>query len=204
MNKSLFKFWSVVLLMFFMVQPSHAQLGKIFKKVTKSLGTPASQAPAKSESSSQKTAVAIPSGGTMVNAFSDVMDVELVGAYGKSTSENYGTIGLVLKIKMKANEEYVSLGGNEGFPNQASTKLLGIDQDGQTYIADGGSERYNVTEGVFIKVDLGAHQGTTIQNVKKTATTLQVLKVPVYIDAKNRGYLTFRDVPVVWDGKSEK
>ena len=197
MNKSFFKIWSVVLLMFFMVQPSHAQLGKIFKKVTKSLGTPASQAPAKSESSSQKTAVAIPSGGTMVNAFSDVMDVELVGAYGKSTSENYGTIGLVLKIKMKANEEYVSLGGNEGFPNQASTKLLGIDQDGQTYIADGGSERYNVTEGVFIKVDLGAHQGTTIQNVKKTATTLQVLKVPVYIDAKNRGYLTFRDVPVV-------
>lgn len=204
MNKSLFKFWSVVLLMFFMAQPSHAQLGKIFKKVTKSLGTPTTQTTTQSESTSQRAAVAIPSGGTMVNAFSDVMDVELVGAYGKSTSENYGTIGLVLKIKMKANEEYVSLGGNEGFPNQASTKLLGIDQDGQTYIADGGSERYNVTEGVFIKVDLGAHQGTTIQNVKKTATTLQVLKVPVYIDAKNRGYLTFRDVPVVWDGKSEK
>ena len=204
MNKSLFRTLSVVLLMFLMAQPSHAQLGKIFKKVTKSLGTPATQAAAKPEQASRPTAVAIPSGGTMINAFSEVMDVELVGAYGTSTSENYGTIGLVLKIKMKANEEYVSLGGNEGFPNQPSTKLLGIDQDGNTYIADGGSERYNVTEGVFVKIDLGAHQGTTMLNVKKTATTLQVLKVPVYIDAKNRGYLTFKDVPVEWEGQSEK
>ena len=55
--------------------------------------------------------VAIPSGGTMQNPLAQAADIELVGAYGKSTSENYGTVYLVLRVKMKANESRIGFGG---------------------------------------------------------------------------------------------
>lgn len=37
------------------------------------------------------------------------------------------------------------------------------------------------------------------QDVKKTATTMQMIKLGVYIDAQNAGTITFKNVPVQWD-----
>lgn len=74
------------------------------------------------------------SGAIVENPFSQVMDVQLIGAYGQSTSQNYGTINLVLKVKMIANESRVLLGGQENFLSASqSVKTMCVDQDGNTY-----------------------------------------------------------------------
>ena len=109
--------------------PIQAQgFGSILKKAKKVL-TPSSE-PAKTEATQAKPAASnaaeepIATGGTLINPLKDKVDVQLVGAYGKSTSENYGEVSLVLKVKMIANKNEISIGGNSNWP------VMLIDEEG--------------------------------------------------------------------------
>lgn len=130
----------------------------------------------------------------MENPLAGVLDVELVGAYGKSTSLNYGTVYLVFKAKMIANKTSAGFGGS--VRNVAS---VAVDQDGNLYnTGTNGQYRRNLTEGIAVKVTLD-EKDAQFQDVKKTATTMQMIKLGVYIDAQNAGTITFKNVPVQWD-----
>lgn len=211
MKKKLLRMFAVCVALFMVAQPADAQFSKILKKVKQvaetvtngnNVQTTKSQEEVPAEFKVSKSVSA--SGAIVENPFSQVMDVQLVGAYGQSTSQNYGTINLVLKVKMIANESRVGLGGQENFPSASQTvKTMCVDQDGNTYFTYGGmsSESFDVTEGIYVKVSLGDRRNTTFVDVKKSATELQVVKLAVYIDAKNRGHITFTNVPILWDVK---
>ena len=115
-----------------------AQLGGLLKKVKKGVENVTKATGVSADAKAAGTEVAIPSGGTMINPFAEAMDVELVGCYGKSTSENYGTAYLVLKLKMKLNKTSVLLSGNEN-----GNKTMAVDADGNAYqtSAMGGTRR---------------------------------------------------------------
>ena len=113
--------WIIIAAFALCATPIQAQgFGSILKKAKKVL-TPSSE-PAKTETPQAKPAASnaaeepIATGGTLINPLKDKVDVQLVGAYGKSTSENYGEVSLVLKVKMIANKNEISIGGNSNWP----------------------------------------------------------------------------------------
>lgn len=175
--------------------PASAQLGNILKKAQKTLESVNNTLDKVSgEGGEGGTEVAIPSGGTMVNPMAAAAQVELVGAYGTSTSENYGRVYLVLKVKMIANENRIGFGGSMN-----GAKTMAIDQDGNQYTTGTMGQYYrDVTEGIEMKVTLDDQYGP-FDDVKKTAKTMQVIKLACYINAQNRGMITFKNVPVQWD-----
>lgn len=179
-------------------QQADAQLGGLLKKVKKGVESVTKATGVSVDAKAAGTEVAIPSGGTMINPFAEAMDVELVGCYGKSTSENYGTAYLVLKLKMKLNKTSVLLSGNEN-----GNKTMAVDADGNAYgtSAMGGTRR-DVTEGIFVKVKVDDPQ-QQFKDVKKSVKEFQLIKMSVYIDPQYRGALTFKNVPVLWDVEPE-
>lgn len=209
--KKCIKLFMALVMLFFTVQPANAQLGKLLKKVGNTVETVASKKgdvkggikydnktlPSEFVVSSTTTE----SGSVILNPFSKAVDIQLVGAYGKSTSENYGTVSLVLKVMMKDNKSRISFGGRGQFPgSDVASNTMCIDQDGEAYSSDSQttSESYDVSEGVFVKLKLESPYDLFI-NVKKTAKMLQVVKLGLYIDANTTGYIMMKNVPVQWD-----
>lgn len=175
-----------------------AQLGGLLKKVKKGVESVTKATGVSADAKAVGTEVAIPSGGTMINPFAEAMDVELVGCYGKSTSENYGTAYLVLKVKMKLNKTSVLLSGNEN-----GNKTMAVDADGNAYQTSAmGGTRRDVTEGIFVKVKIDDPQ-QQFADVKKSVKEFQLVKLSVYIDPQHRGAITFKNVPVLWDVEPE-
>lgn len=174
--------------------PIHAQgLGGFLKKAQKFLETPATST---TSSASQKTIATssteepIASGGTLINPMKDKVHVELVGAYGKSTSENYGEVSLVLKIKMIANKNEMRIGCNANWP------AMLIDDDGNvSKVRTEGWYDYSVTEGIFMKVPLKDEQ--TFTNVRKSCKVIQKAQIALSVDGT--GMLVLKNVPVQWD-----
>lgn len=179
-------------------QQADAQLGGLLKKVKKGVESVTKTTGVSADGTAAGTEVAIPSGGTMINPFAEAMDVELVGCYGKSTSENYGTAYLVLKVKMKLNKTSVLLSGNEN-----GNKTMAVDADGNAYHTSAmGGTRRDVTEGIFVKVKVDDPQ-QQFADVKKSVKEFQLVKLSVYIDPQHRGAITFKNVPVLWDVEPE-
>ena len=106
--------------------PASAQgLGGLIKKA-KQIIAPESKAAttATTQAAGKKgTLTVIDGGGTLRNPLASIVDVQLVGAYGKSTSANYGVVTLVFKVKMIANLNQLRLGGNSNYP------AIMVDQD---------------------------------------------------------------------------
>lgn len=211
MKRNLFRIFVVFAAFFFAAQPADAQFGNILKKVTKTLDTVSKKDakikrtdPAASKDMQPQfvgTTTTSESGATIINPFAKDVDIQLVGAYGKSTSENYGTVTLVLKVKMIVNKSRIVLGGVGDFPNSDLRSItMFVDQDGESYTPDGGttSDYYDVSERVYVKLKLDGTY-TRFENVKKTAKVMQVLKLGLYVDAAIRGYITMKNVPVQWD-----
>lgn len=192
-KKSFYTFLIVAVAFLAFPLSADAQLGGLLKKVKKGVENVTNVTKVTDAEAGGKE-VAIPSGGTMINPFAEAMDVELVGCYGKSTSENYGTAYLVLKLKMKLNKTSVLLSGNEN-----GNKTMAVDADGNVYgtSAMGGTRR-DVTEGIFVKVKVDDPQ-QQFKDVKKSVKEFQLIKMSVYIDPQYRGALTFKNVPVLWD-----
>lgn len=179
-------------------QQADAQPGGLLKKVKKGVESVTKATGVSAGTKAAGTEVAIPSGGTMINPFAEAMDVELVGCYGKSTSENYGTAYLVLKVKMKLNKTSVLLSGNEN-----GNKTMAVDADGNAYQTSAmGGTRRDVTEGIFVKVKIDDPQ-QQFADVKKSVKEFQLVKLSVYIDPQHRGAITFKNVPVLWDVEPE-
>lgn len=176
--------------------PMHAQgLGGFLKKAQKFLDTPAASS---SSSASTKTSTAssaeeqIATGGTLVNPLRSQVQVELVGAYGKSTSENYGEVSLVLKVKMIANQKWMKIGCNANWP------AMLIDDDGNvSKVRTEGWYDYAVTEGIFIKVPLKDEQ--TFVNVRKSCKVIQKAQIALSVEGNGTGMMVLKNVPVQWD-----
>lgn len=180
----------------FAATPAHAQLGDMLKKARKTVGSVRETVGGKTTPTVKP--VDIPSGGTMENPLAPHVDIELVGAYGKSTSENYGTVYLVMKVKMIMNKEKVGLGGAIN-----NVKMMAVDQDGNSYLTNtDGQYPKPVAEGLAVKVKLD-DKDARFQDVRKTATTMQMIRMGCHIDATHKGVVTFRDVPVLWDVEPE-
>lgn len=181
--------------------PIQAQgFGSILKKAKKVL-TPSSE-PAKTEAPQAKPAASnaaeepIATGGTLINPLKDKVDVQLVvqlvGAYGKSTSENYGEVSLVLKVKMIANKNEISIGGNSNWP------VMLIDEEGNVseprYL---GWTPYSVSEGIYMKIIL--KDSSTFTNVKKSAKIIQKAQIALSLSYDEKGLLIMKNVPIQWD-----
>ncbi|MDT3388747.1 MAG: hypothetical protein LIR46_13460 [Bacteroidota bacterium] len=175
-------------LLFLGIQPAEAQLGGLLKKAKKAIFDVTAVA---GGAEVGVAAVTLPGGGTMQNPVASVADVQLVGVFGKSTSTNYGEVYLVLKVKMIANKTNISIGGNSDLPP------IMIDQAGNSYKMPLGWYDYDVVEGVYVTLVLNEH--ATFKDVRKSAVVLQQVRIGIIVDSDNRGLLTFKNVPVLWD-----
>ncbi len=193
MKTALKLFLTAAFLAVFGLQPANAQIGNLLKKAKKV----AEAVTGKDVSTNMKGKVAetsIPSGESMQNPLAGVADIELMGAYGRSTSQNYGQVYLVLKVKMLANKGKIGLGGSIN-----NVETIAVDQDGNIYKPySQGQFPKDVIEGMFVTVTLD-ESNARFRDVKKTAATFQMIRLGVFVDQQNKGILTFKNVPVQWD-----
>lgn len=184
-----------------MAVPANAQLGNILKKAKKAVesvtnvtgttttGTTSAAATATAKEFTQENGV------TVQNPMAAHYDVQLVGAYGKSTSTNYGEVYLVVKVKMIDNETALRFGGNVELP------VMAVDTDGNQYSPMESAGWYDkpVSEGMYVKVNLGDLKSCTFKDVKKTATKLQMIRIGTNLSYSLKGLVTFKNVPIQWD-----
>lgn len=110
----------------------------------------------------------------------------------QSTSENYGEVSLVLKVKMIANKNEISIGGNSNWP------VMLIDEEGNVseprYL---GWTPYSVSEGIYMKIIL--KDSSTFTNVKKSAKIIQKAQIALSLSYDEKGLLIMKNVPIQWD-----
>lgn len=197
-----FKIVCIAMLTMGTMQAQAQGLGGLLKKGKKALEKVNSALGGTTENNKQDTKTAIlktggsdivlPNGGSLRNPIPQVVDLQLVGVYGKSTSLNYGTVQLVFKVKMIANKSDISFGVNSRFPG------LMIDQDGNTYKTQetAGWYDYPVTEGVYMKLPVTK---TWFVDVKKSAKTIQQLQIGISTSYEETGLIILRNIPIQWD-----
>ena len=171
-------------------------LGGLLKKAKKGLEAVTGQKQATTQTSSLKTKgteTPIEGGGTIINPLPGIVDIQLVGAYGKTISENYGEVRLGFKVKMIANLTTMRFGCNVNLP------ALMVDQDGNTYKSreSAGWYNYDVTEGVWMNMPL--KETAAFVDVKKSATTIQRLQYGVSTSYQDSGLIILKNVPIQWD-----
>ena len=82
---------------------------KALETVNKALGDETNNnTQSNTKTNSSGSTLALENGGTLTNPMPQIIDVQLVGVYGKSTSTNYGTVHLVFKVKMIENRNSIS------------------------------------------------------------------------------------------------
>ena len=166
---------------------------KALETVNKALGDETNNnTQSNTKTNSSGSTVALENGGTLTNPMPQIIDVQLVGVYGKSTSTNYGTVHLVFKVKMIENRNSISFGVNVNYPG------LMIDQDGNTYKTQesAGWYDYSVTEGIYMKLPIDK---TWFVDVKKTVTTIQQLQIGISAGYGKSGLIVLKNVPIQWD-----
>lgn len=168
-------------------------LGGLIKKVKKGVESVTGAATGSASGlQASVTDVPIEGGGTIRNPLSKIVDIQLVGAYGKSTSTNYGEVSLVFKVKMISNLSSMGIGFNSDLPG------LMIDQDGNTYKPrENGWHNYDVTEGVYMNIPLNKY--ADFVDVKRTATVIQQLQIGVSTSYNDKGLIVLKNVPIQWD-----
>lgn len=185
------------LLAFGTVEMQAQGLGGLLKKVKKGVETVAGTSPSSTTTTSPLkptgTEVPVKGGGTIRNPLPSIVDIQLAGAYGKSTSTNYGEVSLVFKVKMISNLTSIKFGSNSELP------ALMIDQDGNTYKPHetAGWSPYDVTEGVYMKIPL--KETASFIDVKRTATTIRQLQIGVSTSYNDKGLVMLKNVPIQWD-----
>ena len=129
----------------------------------------------------------------VMNPVSKAMNVEVVKAIGRSTSENFGDVELVLRVNVKEPVSSIALGGSWG-----QGKTQAFDADGNVYKMNmpSVSDRYDVTEGLPVKITC-----SPFLKVRKTASLAIVIIVAKCGDAS--GEITFKNVPIEWDPTEE-
>lgn len=140
--------------------------------------------------------ISLDNGIEIMNPMADWIEVEPVGLYGVSKSENYGDAYLVLKVLMKEPKQFICIGGVN---NQ---KMIAADYNGKVYPVTNGCMNYDTPEGIPVIVKMQDPQ-VMIQDIKKNIDKMQVLKFGIFIDANHKGNLTLKNVPIYWDVEPE-
>lgn len=191
--------WIIIVALALCATPIQAQgFGGILKKAKKVLNPssetdkPATPSTPEAKTANNSTEEPIATGGSLVNPLKSQVDIQLVGAYGKSTSENYGEVNLVFKVKMIANKNEISIGGNSEWP------VMLIDEEGNVsnprYL---GWYPYSVSEGIYMKIPL--KDSSTFTNVKKSAKVIQKAQIAISLSYSEKGLVIMKNVPIQWD-----
>ena len=170
-------------LLMFSPNTADAQFNKILKSVGKVIGvdkeTNSKDIDATKDEDNGNAAAQQDESPTLTNPIPDIADIELVGVYGKSTSEDKGDVSVVLKIKLLK-----------------SVKEL-VDEEGNSFEAPIGWFLYSAPEGVSVKVPVNK---TIFKDIPKAITTIQHLQFGISVDG-TRGLLILKNVPLRWEGE---
>lgn len=217
-------FWKIILCVSFLAAGTSAVnaqgLGGLIKKgkaavkkgekvvkegkeaVGKILGT--EEAPAENASSTDQTtanpadAVAnltVSSSGIVIsNPVSSFIEIQPVGLYGVSKSENFGDAYLVLRVKKLIPQDITRFGSS--VQNQ---KMIAADGNGKVYNIDSsGLYEYDTPEGIMVTVVLN-EPGLMFTDIRKDVNMMQQVKFGVHSDAQHQGNVTLNNVPIFWD-----
>ena len=94
--KNLLKMFALMAILFAVSMPADAQLGNLVKKVNKGLDKITTKADVATGQATQQE-----NGVIVMNPVRKSMAVEVVEAIGRSTSENFGDVELVLRVNVK-------------------------------------------------------------------------------------------------------
>lgn len=143
-------------------------------------------------------AAVLSNGIEIINPVAEWIDVEPIGLYGVSKSENYGDAYLVMKVTMKAPKESALFGSSI-----ENKKMIAADAQGKVYNIDSsGAMRYDAPEGIPVIIKMN-DPSMMFMDIKKDVDKMQVVKIGVNIDAYKQGNLTLKNVPVIWDEEPE-
>lgn len=189
-------FTGIIALLMMMAMPAGMEAQGFLKKLNKGL----EKVNKAMDNASTKVDVATgqavvqENGITVMNPLSKAVDVELIGAYGVSTSENFGEVELVMKVTLKIPENRIGFGGNS-----ASKPTQAFDTDGNSYVVDHPSlnQNFDVAEGVPVKITLSGDKA--FKKVHKSATALALVKLNCIINWDYVNHITFKNVPIQWD-----
>lgn len=172
-----------------------AQFNKILKSVGKVIGvdkeTNSKDIDATEDEDDGNAAAQQDENPTLTNPIPDIADIELVGVYGKSTSEDKGDVSVVLKIKLLKSVKELYMGCNLNYPSML------VDEEGNSFEAPIGWFLYSAPEGVSVKVPVNK---TVFKDIPKAITTIQHLQFGISVDG-TRGLLILKDVPLRWEGE---
>ena len=134
------------------------------------------------------------SGIVISNPASSFIEIEPIGLYGVSKSENFGDAYLVLKVKKLIPKDVTGFGSS--VQNQ---KMIAVDSKGKVYNIDSsGHYQYDTPEGLMVTVVLD-QPGLMFTDIKKDVDMMQQVKFGVFSDAQNQGNVTLNNVPIFWD-----
>lgn len=174
-------------------------LGGLLKKGKEALGKILSteETPSKEASSPESQTVnpTVSSSGIIIsNPISSFIEIEPVGLYGVSKSENYGDAYLVLKVKTLVPKDITRFGSS--VQNQ---KMIAVDNKGKVYNIDSsGHYGYDTPEGIMVMIVLD-EPGLMFTDIKKDINMMQQVKFGVFSDAQFQGNVTLNNVPIFWD-----
>ena len=170
---------------------------EILDKTTKNTNTTATDK-ATDNQLSAGSSVNLANGIEIYNPISNFTEVEPIGIYAISKSENYGDGYLVLRVTQKIPASSILLGSS--IENQ---KMLAADSKGTIYNIDAsGATRYDVVEGLPVVIQM-SEKPMMFMDLKKGLEKMNIVKVGLSIDAGHKGNLTFKNVPVYWDQDPE-
>lgn len=162
------------------------------------LGTEEAPAAQENQGNAVMSSIVSSSGIAVSNPLGSVIEIEPVGLYGVSKSENYGDAYLVLKVKKLTPKETTSFGSE--VKNQ---KMIAVDNSGKVYNVDAfGQIPYDTPEGLMVQVVLD-NPALMFNDIKKNVDMMQQVKLGVFSDKDNQGMVTFTNVPIFWDQSPE-
>lgn len=128
------------------------------------------------------------------NPVSSFIEIEPIGLYGVSKSENFGDAYLVLKVKNLIPKDKTSFGSS--VQNQ---KMIAVDPNGKVYNTDAsGVYGFDTPEGLIIQVIMD-QPGLMFTDIRKDINMMQQVKFGVIQDAYHQGNVTLTNVPIFWD-----
>ena len=138
---------------------------------------------------------AVSSSGIVIsNPVSSFIEIEPIGLYGVSKSENFGDAYLVLKVRNLIPKDITRFGSS--VQNQ---KMIAVDYNGKVYNIDSsGHYQYDTPEGIIVKVALD-EPGLMFTDIRKDVNMMQQVKFGVFSDAQHQGNVTLNNVPIFWD-----
>ena len=140
-------------------------------------------------------AVILGNGVVVMSPVSKAMVIDSVRAVGRSTSENFGEVELVIRVKVKEPVNSIALGGSWG-----QGKTQAFDADGNVYKMNmpSVSDRYDVTEGLPAMITCNP-----FLKVRKQNASLAIVKI-VAKCGETTGEITLKNIPIEWDPQKEE